>query len=64
MEDNIYYTKREGARNRREPKRANHGALPCSSVIRRLKRKSFKALVKNWNIVAGNEAPRTKWKLY
>ena len=28
-------------RNAREPKKANHGARPCSSVMRRLKKKSY-----------------------
>ena len=30
-----------GGKNSRVPKRANHGARPCSSFMRRLKRKKL-----------------------
>lgn len=30
-----------GAKNSRRPKRANHGARPCSSFMRRLKRREI-----------------------
>ena len=30
-----------GGRNKRLPKKANHGARPCSSVMRKLKKKAW-----------------------
>ena len=37
-EESEIYTK---GRNSRRPKKANHGARPCSSVMRKLKKKGW-----------------------